>query len=1217
MRWIETRQRAGYDAEYVTIGSMPGLIRDSFKDDATVQKLLCDSVVLSRRNRKPKKIDEHPRLVSALVLKLLQRGRMPLPTLEIERTAIGAFDLDQRTTDLSAAGDIELGWETKSGKRYKIDRGQFIARLSERRRFELEPGFQQDLIDSSYELDFLTRWVPRNLGDDAGHWVTPQAPLDTLIETSRDEMHSSGAGRRVDFLFHAPGWEPFILEIDGPEHQQSVQIDQQRDRSLRRATGMDVIRITNQEVTPGPSATLEQIKQRFGVADQTDNAAPNGDEVTGHARFADFARACSIASKIQFVIARALDRRWLSGDVWSLEISGAGPCVSGAVLDALRMISAYDALYGGKSRPDRCVLRTGDGIVRVWKWHESDWINAEVADNDAPHLSILVESDSSPYDEITQRGADFIIRPAFLPVDFSVDLHANFPRKPIEAETLEVAEPALTFLLQNVFRKRSFRQGQALAIWRTLRQEDTIVLLPTGGGKSIIYQLAGLLMPGITMVIDPIVALIEDQVEGLRRYGIERVTGISSALNQTERQTVLSRAERGEFQFILMAPERLQSPEFRGTVGALRSSSLINLAVIDEAHCVSEWGHEFRPAYLRLAETLRDICRDMRGAAPPLLALTGTASRAVLRDMMIELVIDQSKSDNVVRPTSFDRQELKFEILREKTLKTGMDALRGAVQNVPHKLSESPASFFNPRGRETSSGIVFIRTVKPRDWGLNATKQVVTDVTRAAVVTYSGGAVPEGNDRHEWEQIKRENARKFKDNEVPILVATKAFGMGIDKPNIRFVIHNGMPGSIESFYQEAGRAGRDGKTALCIAVTSEFQKKRSDDWLDGEADLEEIRASFRRSGNDWDRSDDVTTALYFHLNSFRGVSGEIDQVGNVLNQLGDLTEENSVKISFGAEAGQKRIEYAVVRLLRVGIVSDYTVDWNRRQLSVNVPRFDFEHCKSTVVEHIRLAQPWRTSVFAQRVESIADKEPRESAMALVSVLIEFTYDAIERGRRQAIREAVELARNASEDADIRRRIIDYLEEGVHTQRIDELLSKTKIDLDEWYQLILKVHTAVDAGGLRGLTARRLESDADHPGLRFTRGASEAMCSDRADLVGIDHFNEGVQASVKYGVEPNHISKLIADLYEFGENRAPMLLPLLTWGLLQLDSNEEQYRMFRSQAFDFARNSQQPQTAAAGVTSALADAVDQAADAVTKWQNRYNYKCLQLLGIAER
>ena len=1021
-------------------------------------------------------------------------------------------------------------------------------------------------------------------------------------------------------MVYSPGTDPFVIEIDGPEHRNAFKVDQQRDRSLKRSTGMDVIRVTNQEITPGPGAKLDQIKGQFRVAAETTIRGPDTTGTSGHEKIAEFAMYCSIASKIQFVIARAVSRGWLSGDEWNLDISGAGPAVAGAVLDVLQTYSAYDLLYGSKSRPDRCSLRTEDGNVLAWQWDEKGWNEIENAEFRNPFLSVLVEPDSSPFDELVRQDVDFIIRPAFLPVEFSADLYSDFPRNAIDADTYEVAEPALTFFLQNVFRKQKFRQGQGLSVWRTLRQEDSIVLLPTGGGKSIIYQLSGMLMPGITLVIDPIVALIEDQVQGLRRYGIERVTGISSALGQTERQAILRRAERGEFQFILMAPERLQSPEFRGTVGALRSSSLINLAVIDEAHCVSEWGHEFRPAYLRLADTLRNLCKE-----PPLLALTGTASRAVLRDMMIELGIDQSQSDNVIRPDSFDRKELKFEIRRERTLRTAMDALRGVLQTLPRRFSDLPTRFFNSRGRETSSGIVFVRTVNTRDWGLNATSRAVSDVTQARVGTYSGGTVPRGYEAQEWEHVKRQNAREFKDNGVPILVATKAFGMGIDKPNIRFVIHNGMPGSIESFYQEAGRAGRDGKTAWCVAVTSEFDAKRTNELLKPDANLEDIRALYRKDDADWSRKDDVTTALFFHLNSFRGVGPEIQQVTDVLSKLGDLTEANRIQIIYKTETEQQRLEYAIVRLVRVGVVNDYEIHWNKNLLLVDVPRFDFNHCKAKVIEHVKLAQPKPSHMFAERIRAISDESPREAAMALVSALIEFTYDVVERSRRRAIQEAVNLARAEATDAGIRRRIIEYLQQGIHSDRIEYLLRQSNDNLvsdsedsDEgWWELIEKIQTAVDAGELRGLTIRALESYPDDPGLLFARAVSEAMSSDRDNAVCYNTFTFGVQSGVRYNTASDQIFQLMDNLYELADSRSEVLSPLLTWGLLQLDSNEELYRPFRLQAFDYARSSQQPQTATTGAAFALDDAVAQAEDAVGRLRNRYSNKCLQLLGVTKR
>ena len=174
-------------------------------------------------------------------------------------------------------------------------------------------------------------------------------------------------------------------------------------------------------------------------------------------------------------------------------------------------------------------------------------------------------------------------------------------------------------------------------------------------------------------------------------------------------------------------------------------------------------------------------------------------------------------------------------------------------------------------------------------------------------------------------------------------------------------------------------------------------------------------------------------------------------------------EANRVQITYKNETEQQQIEYAVVRLVRVGVVNDYEIDWNQKLLLVDVPRFDFNHCKAKVIEHVELAQPRRSRVFAERIESISDESPYESAMALVSALVEFTYDVIERSRRRAIQEAVNLARNQTTDAGIRRRIIEYLHEGVDAERIEELLSNTQDNLDGWWELIEKMQTARRCG----------------------------------------------------------------------------------------------------------------------------------------------------------
>ena len=653
--------------------------------------------------------------------------------------------------------------------------------------FDFDPESDEPLLQSEAEAWFFNEWVPRALGPTAGHWFTPQAPLDRLIESGG--MGDGSGGRRIDFLFHHPGGPPLAIEVDGPEHEAAKDVDEARDESLR-AIGIEVLRVTNAEVLEGSGIVLDRIRSRCQEALA---ALPTvtGDEKVAASLVVD----CATAAKVQFAVARGVQYGWLSaGADWEIEISGAGEVVAGGVLDVLELLGGFDALYGGRSVPASCTVRTGDGCVSAWmRTDDGQWVETTDPEEPSDRLRICVESSASPFQAASDDGFhDFLIRPAFVPALLATEQSFDLGRRAISASTYDEIRPALGMFLRNIFRKREFRPKQGEAVFNVLRQKDSVVLLQTGAGKSVIYQLSGLLMPGITLVVDPIVALIEDQVEGLSSYGIDRAVPITRDIQGAERERLLRRVERGEYQFVLHSPERLQIPQFRSALRALVGVSFVNLAVIDEAHCVSEWGHDFRPAYLNLADNLRRLCRDRESRPPPLLALTGTASRAVLRDMLIDLGIDRGRPETLIRPESFDRPEIRFEIVRTSPREDPEAALRGVINALPGKFGLPRTEIYRPCGRDTASGIVFVPTVRARTFGLRDARKIVGQATGTQVTIY-GGRAPRGIDPGKWDAEKKKNANDFKENRVPILVATNAFGMGIDKPNIRYTVHFGMP----------------------------------------------------------------------------------------------------------------------------------------------------------------------------------------------------------------------------------------------------------------------------------------------------------------------------------------------------------------------------------------------------------------------------------------
>ena len=241
------------------------------------------------------------------------------------------------------------------------------------------------------------------------------------------------------------------------------------------------------------------------------------------------------------------------------------------------------------------------------------------------------------------------------------DLFEPEARTNIQAVSQEEMEQYLTEVLQAVFAKDQFREGQLQAVIEVMEGRDCAVLLPTGGGKSLIYQMAGMCTPGRTIIIDPIVALMEDQKRILEEYGIDRVVSISRRETaQGLLDLLLKQVASGDALFVFVTPERFQQKRFRDAIRELSINTPINMTVVDEAHCVSEWGHEFRTSYLSLGKTLRSVCKRVGNSAPPMLALTGTASRAVLKDVLTQLAISSESEHSIIRPESFDRPELEM-----------------------------------------------------------------------------------------------------------------------------------------------------------------------------------------------------------------------------------------------------------------------------------------------------------------------------------------------------------------------------------------------------------------------------------------------------------------------------------------------------------------------------------------------------------------------------
>ncbi len=482
--------------------------------------------------------------------------------------------------------------------------------------------------------------------------------------------------------------------------------------------------------------------------------------------------------------------------------------------------------------------------------------------------------------------------------------YKNIIERDTKGNYIEIEETKihLSYFLQLLFRKESFRPGQLPILDRALRNLPVIGLLPTGGGKSLTYQIAALLQPGVTLIIDPLKSLMKDQYDGLINNGVDCAAFINSSQNVQERKEKENQLEASQLIFVFLSPERLSIASFRERLKNMHDYNVyFSYGVIDEVHCVSEWGHDFRFSYLHLGRNLYNYVRAKENEIS-LFGLTATASFDVLADVERELSGNGSfnlDADVIVRYENTNRLELQYKIEKVnvkyddeytalKNSKAATPEKLKAIENkyntlikdnlpLPVKVSntwgfydakmdflknyinilpqyfkeiqtpkaienikvafnerqlgengnnidltvEMPKKFFFAQNEYEQAGIVFCPHKKNTGISVATNKENLNPII-PDIGTYTGG----DDDNADVDEISMKNLEYFRSNKQPVMVATKAFGMGIDKPNVRFTINMNYSSSLESFVQESGRAGRDRKISLSVILLSDYKLAR-------------------------------------------------------------------------------------------------------------------------------------------------------------------------------------------------------------------------------------------------------------------------------------------------------------------------------------------------------------------------------------------------------
>lgn len=959
------------------------------------------------------------------------------------------------------------------------------------------------------EQKFYQEYLPKIAGNAFFSYVIPQADLKSLTGLNQEV-----GDQRVDFAVN-DGFRKIVIEIDDPAHKKHKESDNARDNMLVDC-GYKVIRIPNSEIFKGDGDKLRELRDCF----------------------VDYRKKPEIKEVQKEIIIFKLIHQIQIATVKALLNGGLGK-------DSRIYVDTAEKLFSANERQNFVSAAVDDlnlllNNVAALCSMPQDFIIESCTDvNDADYI-ISFDQSKKPESNLSiitniVYAQDFIN----YPVSYSQDIVYDLNQKNLE------------YFLQYIFRKPSFLEGQYDVICNALKKKDSIVLLPTGAGKSIAFQLAGLLSAGVTMVISPLLALMDDQIDNLQRSGVDRVVKIASDIDVEKKEELLDAVSQGDYHTIYIAPERMQISSFQNTLETVAQDITIPLFVIDEAHCLSEWGHDFRTSYLNLGRIIRTKC-SVNSVQPTILALTGTASNSVLTDVKLQL--DIYDDDAIIYSSTFDRENLHYSIVHCQSTEK-MDVLEKNLRmDIPAHFGETPDSFYALNGVETYCGIVFCPHVNG-DYGVSMLYNKFESKYNYNC-GYFSGKKPD-NYFGDWNIEKKKQAQKFKNNQCALLFATSAYGMGIDKPNIRYVIHHNMPKSVESYYQEVGRAGRYRSSkgqqapAECIMIASIGEDGIGDHLAEP---YEQLQAYDKKS---YDQEDDVDRVYFFHGKSFKGEKVELAVIKHVLEKIKfdkktsnyDFSDVLS-KISEYFQKGKSNesnkttkenpsdykvdIEKAIYRLLLLGVISDYLkVKNNEYTIVVNV--FNRKDIKESYTAFIKKYNPQRVSGEIKALEELdsSTQDDKEFILKAAKMLLAFNYSIIERGRAEQIRLMYDIIKTSKQEKDpdkqdsyIRKRVLQILSVS-ERDTINSILDAPNSGFNEIIQLFSNL-SYERRKSINGQARRELESHPDHPGILFI-GALDLLDQHEIDFLQFGNRVESaiLNAREKYNVDGEVLTRFFS------------------------------------------------------------------------------------------
>ena len=1019
--------------------------------------------------------------------------------------------------------------------------------------------------------DFFEQIIPNEFGEFSfiQSLLIPEIEINEI--TGEDDRNF--INQQVDFYLPQA---KLVIEIDGQQHKldEVTRVsDSTRDNYLL-GKGITSVRITTRELQNGTyTAKVETILKHLERYEKLLNFYKTACEKIEENQMSEEEIKTKLLPtaiiRFQVLLIELLTHKYLTFDEdWNFNI------------------------LSHENLPDFAELAINDLLI----WIDKLWQLKNKQELKKPNFNIAITNDKTKFQPTTKainidlslfkrytdenKISEDVI---FVRTDyFDIVKDKNYFRvsttEPINYNVTDEDKSILEFFLDNIFDKPSFREGQFPIISNALNRKDTIGLLPTGGGKSLCYQLPCLLQPSINFVVCPIKSLMYDQNDNLVKTLVTNVSFITSDLEADEKREIEINFEQGRYLFVWISPEKFQIPSFREKISAIAANFSIAYAVVDEVHCLSEWGHDFRTSYLNLAKTIDKLSPkdENKEGKIKFIGLTATASVNVLKDIKIEFSRQKQRleDENIKSLLDYSRKELQFEVINDNGNK------KQQLQELLQKLKDTD----NFTENNERAGLVFTPNVNG-DFGCFSLSNSLNTLYQNKVNWYSG-SVPT---RKIWIEVSNDTARnqdllkeeiknqiialnlkfeekelneilfqnrftekrngnspnttlvrikeipilsskgfskhrdkvqsEFKNNGYQLLVATKAFGMGIDKQNIFYTFHYGLPSSVEALYQEAGRAGRwdkkkeenKSKIGKCYVLHSPetHDQERVERLFHKDTTFSEMKQISDEVGFG---GRDIFKQVFLFVQGQNDIKDDFKIILGLINHY--FKENSKVKIFWNnafTTLGIKSdtLQKAIYRLSLLGVVSDWTTNFiNHFEVQFN--SLDEKNIIKSISDYITKYEP--NADVKKELQKVQQNTVLEKA---VWYLLNWTFENIAYSRKQSLKTLSDWCLEFEDSESFKQRIDSYFIFSETTFVLQHIAENPK-DYEQWFEVLTtnnQFPNRTEFEKLKDSISRFLESYRNSIGLNFVSGFVRLALNEYEDSDGKERF-ESALSSVK-------------------------------------------------------------------------------------------------------